>query len=93
MRSGTVSEYGEGLGLALGGRSFIGGGLDHSLHRLGQCVLLIRGMQVEIDSAQWPGRVALAEYHREVRIDGDAVPEAGSAALIGVHCLEQKGHH
>src|ERR1035438_4961024 len=48
-------------------------GLGDRLSRPGERRLLVRGVEVEIDPAQRPRTVILAEDHRDVFVQGDAM--------------------
>src|SRR5260221_7458332 len=62
------------------GRLFGGGGLGGGL-------FLIRGMEVEINSAQGALVVRLAEDDGDLFVEGDAVTEIGAAGFVGLDGL------
>src|SRR5258705_9014631 len=49
-------------------------------------------MEVEIDTAQGPGRIALAEDNGYVFVQGNAMAELGSTAFISLYGLGQQGN-
>src|SRR5258706_6447278 len=62
------------------GRLFGGGGLGGGL-------LLIRGMEVEINSAQGAFVFGLAEDDGDLFVEGDAVAQIGTAGFVGLDGL------
>ena len=80
-----MAESGVGLGLSAAN------GLGERFDGLRERMLLVGGMEIEINSAQWADAVALAEDDGDVFVESNAVAEVRSSGLIGFDGLVEQG--
>lgn len=66
-------------------------GLGQRLDCLGQRLLLIRGMQIEINAAKRTRRITLAENDGDVFIQGDAMAQLRAAAFVSLDSFVHQG--